>query len=192
MNKIVRMAIFLLVSFSIIGIFLIVTLHLLSLLINSEIDMFGKVIIMAVAVFISTKFIYPAFILGYFINAVPKNLMFPKSYLPYAILFCLIMTAYFIESYSYLLKENLSFFSLRSLLIGFFIMTAYRILSPLIYFYYNTIKTRKDLTNVEIRYCIYEDQENLVRNPKHQIFSIASREIDVYWAKEFEKANLEY
>ena len=147
---------------------------------------------MGVGFFVVTKFLYPAFILGPFIGAVPKNLMFPKAFLPIGILFCLAMAFYFLKTYGYLFQDDFSFFSLNTIVIGFFAMTAFRILAPIIRFYFNTIHKRRHLSNVEIRCGIFEDQYELEMERTNQFYNPKSSEIHEYWAKEYEKANWDY
>ncbi len=192
MNRIIRMSIFLIISFLAIGIFYAITLYLLSLVITSELNIVFKLIIMVIGHFVATKFLYPAFIMGPFIGAVPKNLMFPKIYLPIGILFCLGLAFYFLKSYGYLFQEDFSFFSLNTILTGLFALTAFRILAPIVRFYFNTIHKRRHLSNVEIRCGIFEDQEELERQRTNQFYNPESSEIHEYWAKEYAKSNLDY
>lgn len=178
------------ISFLTIGIYFILSLYLLSLLIGTEINIYLKVVLVGISYFLLAKLLYRALIFGTFIGLSPKNMTYPKIYLPLAIILCLVLVSYALKQYSYLFNNDFSFFSLNGLIIAIFMMTVYHLLSPLIYFYINSIKPRIKLSNVEIRHGIYEDQEYLLNkeNPLNQ-FSEESMKQRMYWATEFENEN---
>ena len=187
MNKLTKMIAFIGISFLSIGLYFILSLFLLSLLIDSELNVYLKVILVGISYFLLVKVLFRALILGTFIGFSPKNLTYPKVYLPLAILFCLTLVFYALKQYSYLFDNDFSFFSLNALIIYFFAMTAYHLLSPLIYFYINSIKPRIKLSSVKIRHGIYEDQEYLLK--QNDMFYNSPIDDIMYWELEFEKEN---
>ena len=187
MKKITRMIVFIVISFLVIGLYFALTLFLLSLLINSNLNIYLKVILMALSYFILIKVLYPMLISGTFIGALPKNLIYPKFYLPLVILFSIGLILYTVINYSYILNNDYSFFSIQTLIIGFFVMSAYDLLSSLINLYRNSIKPRIKQSNIEIRYGIYKDMEYLLK--RDNFYYQSPYKDGLYWEKEFDSEN---
>jgi len=187
MNKLTKMILFIGISFITIGLYFLLSLFLLSLLINSELNVYLKLILVGISYFLIVKVFYRALIMGTFIGFSPKYLTYPKSYFPLAIMFCLSLAFYALTQYSYFYDNEFSFFSLNTMIIGLFAMTAYDLLSPLIYFYINSIKPRTKLSNLKIRHGIYEDQEFLLKR-NDMSYNSPIKDI-MYWEMEFEKEN---
>lgn len=187
MKKITRMIVFIVLSFLVIGLYFALTLFLLSLIINSGLNIYLKVILMALSYFILIKVLYPMLISGTFIGALPKNLMYPKLYLPLIVLFSIGLILYTFINYSYILNNDYNLFSIQTLIIGFFAMSAYDLLSSLINLYKNSIKPRIKQSNIEIRYGIYKDMEYLLKRDNSAYQSPPKDSI--YWYKEFNNEN---
>jgi len=181
-----KMTLFLFVVFIVVSIFFALTLLLYSFIVDSNLNVYIKAFLIAISYFIFVKLTFRIFILGPFVTNSPKYLIYPKSYLYFAIVLCVLLSLYALYSLSYIIYADYEInFVLNTIIVGIILLSIYDLLSPFIIFYKNSIKPRINFSNIEIRYGIYEDQEYLLT--RDNISYRRPYKDSIYWESEFEK-----
>ncbi len=181
-----KMILFLIVVFFVLSVFIALALFIYSSIVDSSINIYLKVVLIAISYFIIVKLVFRIFILGPFVTKSPMYLIYPKLYLYFAIVFCVLLSFYAIYSSSYIIYTDYEeYFILNTIIVGFILLSIYDMLSPFIFFYKNSIKPRLNFSNIEIRYGIYEDQEYLLT--RNNASYRRPYKDSLYWESEFEK-----